>query len=115
MRQRWTYYAIYLVGTPSKLSVVHTLTSDVQTLVMALPLRLLWGLHVTRGQKAALGAIFGLGAIIIVFAIVRVIYTKATTHHVDPIWLALWSMVEASVGMVALSLGSSSHEPQVTD
>ena len=66
--------------------------------VMALPLRLLWGLRVSRMQKVALGGIFGLGAIIMVFAIIRVIYTKATSRHVDPTWLALWSMVEASIG-----------------
>ncbi|MCJ1259438.1 hypothetical protein MMC24_007275 [Lignoscripta atroalba] len=64
---------------------------------MALPLRLLWGLQITTRQKLALAGIFSLGLVIIVFAIVRVIETSASTHHVDPIWLALWSMVEASV------------------
>ena len=65
---------------------------------MALPLRLLWNLRVNRKQKAALVTIFSLGCIIIVFAIVRVVEIQASTHHVDPVWLALWSMIEASVG-----------------
>lgn len=65
---------------------------------MALPLRLLWGLRVTPRQKGALAGIFLLGFIIIIFAVVRVVETSASIHHVDPVWLALWSMIEASVG-----------------
>lgn len=67
-------------------------------LIMALPLRLLWNLQINRQQKSALAAIFSLGFVVIVFAVVRVIETSASIHHVDPIWLALWSMIEASVG-----------------
>ena len=66
--------------------------------VMALPLRLLWGLKVNSHQKAALAAIFSLGFIVIAFAVVRVVETSATFKHVNPMWLALWSMIEASVG-----------------
>ena len=55
-------------------------------------------------QKVALVSIFSLGIIIIVFALVRVIETRATTKHVDPIWLALWSMLEASIGKFILRL-----------
>ena len=67
--------------------------------VMALPLRLIPSLHVNRKQKLALAAIFSLGGIVIIVTIVRVVEIKATTQHVDPVWLALWSMIEASVGM----------------
>ena len=67
-------------------------------LVMALPLRLLWGLQINSRQKLALGGIFSLGIIIIIFAIVRVVEISATFNHVNPLWLALWSMIEASVG-----------------
>ena len=68
--------------------------------VMALPLHLLLGLiGVNRKQKAALAALFCLGFFIIAVALVRVFQTRATKeHHVDPIWLALWSQIEASVG-----------------
>lgn len=65
---------------------------------MALPLRLLWDLRVNKKQKLALTIIFSLGCIIIVFAIVRVVQIRASTNHVDPVWLALWSVIEASVG-----------------
>ena len=67
---------------------------------MALPLHLLLGLiGVNRKQKAGLAALFCLGFFIIAVAFVRVFQTRATKeHHVDPIWLALWSQIEASVG-----------------
>ena len=67
---------------------------------MALPLHLLLGLiGVNRKQKAGLAALFSLGFFIIAVAFVRVFQTRATKeHHVDPIWLALWSQIEASVG-----------------
>lgn len=65
---------------------------------MALPLRLLWNLQINAKQKCALAGIFSLGVIIIIFAVVRVVETSATFNHVNPMWLALWSMIEASVG-----------------
>lgn len=67
---------------------------------MALPLHLLLGLiGVNKKQKAGLAALFCLGFFIIAVALVRVFQTRATkSHHVDPIWLALWSQIEASVG-----------------
>jgi hypothetical protein len=68
--------------------------------VMALPLRLLWNLQVSVRQKFALAGIFSLGIFIIIFAIVRVIETSATFSHVNPLWLELWSMIEASVGKI---------------
>ena len=67
---------------------------------MSLPLHLLLGLFgVNRKQKAGLTALFCLGFFIIAVAFVRVFKTRATKeHHVDPVWLALWSQIEASVG-----------------
>lgn len=91
----------------------HTFTATPTTLiiwlirpyqVMALPLHLLLGLiGVNRKQKAGLAALFCLGFFIIAVALVRVFQTRATKqHHVDPIWLALWSQIEASVGAYTL-------------
>lgn len=65
---------------------------------MALPLRLLWKLQIRTRQKLALAAVFSLAIIIIVIAIVRIVEINPNLKHVDPIWLALWSMTEASVG-----------------
>lgn len=65
---------------------------------MALPLLMLWDLQIKRKQKFALAIVFSLAIFIIVFAIVRIIEINPTFKHVDPLWLALWSMTEASVG-----------------
>ena len=72
------------------------MASDI--LVMMPLLCLLPGLHVNRKEKVALASIFSLGAIVIIVAIIRVVQTSATTQHVDPVWLALWSSIESSVG-----------------
>lgn len=49
--------------------------------------------------------IFSLGTIIIIIvAIVRVIEVSPKFDHVDPLWLSLRSMIEASVGKFLPSL-----------
>ena len=77
---------------------------------MALPLHLLLGLiGVNRKQRAGLAALFCLGFFIVAVALVRVFQTRATKrHHVDPIKLALWSQIEASVGKHARNILSDS-------
>lgn len=65
---------------------------------MMLLLSLLYGLHTDRKQKLAVAAIFSLSLIIIIVAVIRAIEIRASTDHVDPVWLALWSMIEGSVG-----------------
>ncbi|KAF6231134.1 hypothetical protein HO173_010634 [Letharia columbiana] len=77
-------------------------------LIMALPLHLLIGLiGVNRKQKAGLAALFCLGFFIIAVALVRVFQTRTTKEHqADPIWLALWSQIEASVAVVVSCLPS---------
>ncbi|KAI4269760.1 MAG: hypothetical protein L6R38_007348 [Xanthoria sp. 2 TBL-2021] len=75
-------------------------------MIMGLGLRLLWNLQISAREKIALGAIFSVGFIKIAFAIIRVVKIGATARHVNPIWLALWSMIEASVAIVVASLPS---------
>ena len=73
-------------------------------MIMALPLRLLKDLQVTRQQIIGLTAVFCLGLItIIATAIVRMtqILGQART---DPVGLAVWSLVESSVVVVVGSL-----------
>ena len=74
--------------------------------VMALGLRLLWNLRITKKEKLALGTIFSVGFIKIAFAAIRVVKIGASSKHVNPIWLALWSMVEASVAVIVACLPS---------
>ncbi|KAL9007698.1 MAG: hypothetical protein Q9173_007090, partial [Seirophora scorigena] len=75
--------------------------------VMGLGLRLLQKLHINRREKVALGAIFSVSFIKILFAVVRVVKIgNVSAAHVNPIWLALWSMIEASVAVVVVCLPS---------
>ncbi|KAL8933207.1 MAG: hypothetical protein Q9211_005906 [Gyalolechia sp. 1 TL-2023] len=73
---------------------------------MALGLRLLGKLRVSPQEKLALAAIFSVGLIKITFAVIRVVRIGASATHVNPIWLALWSMIEASVAVVVACLPS---------
>lgn len=75
-------------------------------LIMALPLRLLWKLQIKKKQKLALAAVFSLAIVIIVVAIVRIVEINPMFKYVDPVWLALWSMTEASVAVVVACLPS---------
>lgn len=75
-------------------------------LVMALGLRLLRKLRVSTREKLALAAIFSVGLIKITVAVIRVVRIGASATHVNPIWLALWSMIEASVAVVVACLPS---------
>ncbi|KAL8733325.1 MAG: hypothetical protein Q9166_002149 [cf. Caloplaca sp. 2 TL-2023] len=75
-------------------------------MIMGLGLRLLWNLQINLKEKLALGAIFSVGLIKITFAVIRVVRIGASARHVNPIWLALWSMIEASVAVVVACLPS---------
>ena len=72
------------------------------TIVMALPIRLTWNLQMARGKKFGIIALFVTGAICIIVATLRV---AQITHNVnkygqgiDGTWLAIWGMVECSIG-----------------
>ena len=67
---------------------------------MALPLSLLPTLHVSRQQKIGLAGVFGVSGICMLFAIVRVIQIQVKTGSStpSPAWLALWAVIETTVG-----------------
>lgn len=60
----------------------------------------------SRGQKIALVAVLGLGGIIPVFFVVRVVVTSDTTKLAEISCLALWSAVESSVAVMVECLAS---------
>ena len=67
---------------------------------MALPMRLLVNLRISRAEKISVACIFGVGVICMIFATIRVISIseKAATGQASPTWLALWAVIEDSVG-----------------
>jgi hypothetical protein len=72
-------------------------------MIMALPLRLLKDLQVTRQQKIGLAAVFTLGLLIVATAIVRMTQILGQARS-DPVGLAVWGLVEASVAVIVGSL-----------
>ncbi|KAH0565992.1 hypothetical protein GP486_000603 [Trichoglossum hirsutum] len=85
-----------------KLSLFYALAADLITdiLIMALPMRLLWNLRITAAEKISVACIFGVGVICMIFAVIRIISIseKAETGQASPTWLALWAVIEDSVG-----------------
>ncbi|KAI9817002.1 MAG: hypothetical protein M1826_001698 [Phylliscum demangeonii] len=75
-------------------------------LIIVLPINLLVRVKINLREKAALTFIFSLGAIIMVFALVRVIKTNSTHNHPDTLWLALWSAIESSIAIIVSCLAS---------
>ncbi|KAI4086576.1 MAG: hypothetical protein LQ344_007439 [Seirophora lacunosa] len=110
------YFILGACETPrdihySNASVYVATAGDIASdlMIMGLGLRLLQKLHNNRNrkEKLALGAVFSVSFIKILFAVVRVVKIgNVSAAHVNPIWLALWSMIEASVAVVVACLPS---------
>lgn len=75
-------------------------------LVMIIPWKLLWVVKLSKKEKLAIGSIVGLGIVIVVFAVIRIIVTNTTGTHPEVIWLALWSAIETSVAVIIVCLTS---------
>lgn len=68
---------------------------------MVLPLRLVVSLRLPLGQKISVAAVFALGTICVIMAVVRVIQigTRANNDSTpSSSWLAFWGMIEAGIG-----------------
>ena len=72
---------------------------------MALPIKLTWNLQMPRSKKNAILLLFATGFICILFACLRVAQVahnaakpEADGQPLDPTWLAIWGIVECSVG-----------------
>lgn len=77
---------------------------------MSLPLKLLWKVRISRSEKQGLAFVFCIGFIIIVVAIVRAVQIAFTSTS-DLILLALWGVIESTVGML-LDFSLPSRHPQ---
>lgn len=87
------------------ISISYSTAVDVLTdlMIMALPIKLLTFLHVTRAQRLALIGIFSVGCIVIACALVRLTQIVAQARS-DPVGLAVWGTVETSMSVVVGSL-----------
>lgn len=80
---------------------------------MALPINLTWNLQMPRSRKNAILSLFASGFVCITFACLRVAQVainaakpEADGQPLDPTWLAIWGMVECSIGKSSLQINS---------
>ncbi|KAL8811516.1 MAG: hypothetical protein Q9223_004077 [Gallowayella weberi] len=99
-------FAIIVVFWTEIWSVKASFLIFYRNLFAGLPEQMLGWWLINAREKVALGTIFSVGVIKITFAVIRVVKIGASAKHVNPIWLALWSMIEASVAVVVASLPS---------
>ncbi|RAL04479.1 uncharacterized protein BO80DRAFT_462094 [Aspergillus ibericus CBS 121593] len=72
-------------------------------MIMVLPLRLVVTLHLPLGQKISVAAVFALGTICVIMAVVRVVQigTRANNDSTpSSSWLAFWGMIEAGIAVI---------------
>jgi hypothetical protein len=76
---------------------------------MGLPIKLTWNLKMVRNKKIAIRVLFASGVVCIMFAALRVAQVAinaakpgAGNQPLDPTWLAIWGMVECSIGRFSL-------------
>ena len=74
------------------------ISSDINNhVVIAIPVNLLWRVRISLRQKLALGGLFSLTVIIMIFAVVRVALVLHWSYVPDESWLYLWSSVEQAI------------------
>jgi len=83
---------------------------------MALPIRLTWNLQMPRSKKVAILLLFASGFVCILFACLRVAQVainaakpEADGQPLDPTWIAIWGMVECSIGSFRSCLWTHSN------
>ncbi|KAK4465419.1 hypothetical protein QBC42DRAFT_18817 [Cladorrhinum samala] len=90
----------------SNFSVYFSTIIDVFTdlCIMAMPLRLIYSVKVTWSQRLGLVTVFGLGFVMIAFAIVRANQVLVAKQFVNLTLLMVWSTLAASISVIVGTL-----------
>lgn len=81
-----------------------------RSLVICLPLNLLYTVRLAPKQKLGLAAVFSIGVIIILVAIARAVQVSRKAFA-DGVLLALWGIIESTVCEYRDSFESNCDEP----
>ncbi|KOS16604.1 hypothetical protein ESCO_004936 [Escovopsis weberi] len=92
------------------ISLWFSLASDLTTdlLIMAVPLRVVWDIKISRVERISLGFVFAVGLITMITGIIRSVTlsttsaTSATPGQVSTQWLVMWAGIE---GLIAIIVG----------
>ena len=68
------------------------------SLVLILPISLLWKVQINVRQKLLLGLVLSLTIFVIITAIVRVTVVLDQSKQLDLTWLYTWAVIEQTVG-----------------
>ena len=71
---------------------------------MALPISLAWKVKLPWTSRLALFSVFSMGLLIIVFAVLRIVFTNTHDTRPELTWLAIWSVIESSVAAIVCNL-----------
>ncbi|KAF3492102.1 uncharacterized protein GIQ15_01619 [Arthroderma uncinatum] len=98
------YCQSHIDGITRNLSLFGWFAADVSTdlLIMILPLRLVFAMHISHAQKIRAGALFSVGMLCMITAIIRLVQIGSKTGVTNPNvqWFSLWGTVEATTAMV---------------
>ncbi|KAJ3485602.1 hypothetical protein NLG97_g6778 [Lecanicillium saksenae] len=93
-----------------EISLWFSLAADLSTdlLIMAVPLRVLWNLKISRIEKISIGLVFAVGLITMATAIIRSVSlnSSSSTGQVSTTWLMLWAGIEGAVAIIVGCLPS---------
>ncbi|KAL8713746.1 MAG: hypothetical protein Q9220_002272 [cf. Caloplaca sp. 1 TL-2023] len=96
--------ALILVGALESLAIINVVTDF---LILALPVKFVWNLHMRQARKIQVCGIFLLGGLVCVFGLIRAV-AVGTASGDDPSWnqvySGIWSNLEIDIGVVAACL-----------
>ncbi|KAG8529863.1 uncharacterized protein KY384_005344 [Bacidia gigantensis] len=90
----------------SQVSLKYSTAVDIisDAFIIALPMYLALRVQLPWSQKIALGAVFSIGAVIMVFSGIRIAVNMESGKHPEVSWLNLWSQIEASIAVIISSI-----------
>ena len=74
------------------------------TLVISIPVLLLWRVRISLRQKLSLGALMSLSVFMVIISIIKVSAGDFINGQVDSTWALFWLQVEAEVAVIVVSV-----------
>ncbi|PNP57369.1 hypothetical protein THARTR1_02366 [Trichoderma harzianum] len=95
--------ALYLATVPTFFNV-----EAIAQGLMAVPMRVLWGLQMSLLEKMSIGVVFAVGLITMVTAIIRsvTLESSSSSGQVSTTWLIMWAAIEGAIAMIVGCLPS---------
>ncbi|KAL8898007.1 MAG: hypothetical protein Q9207_006914 [Kuettlingeria erythrocarpa] len=90
----------------SRFTSIMNIVTDI--LILAMPIPIVWSLHLDKSKKIGVCAVFLLGGFVCLTSIIRFLFLGTLGHGVDPTWdfvnAGIWTCVEPCIGIVSACL-----------